>query len=112
MYELRNQAALNFSTEQVRKSFRPGDHVKVIQGRFAGETGSVVRVDERDVAAGDLREWTACLVADNNPREVEVFVRDLTLSVEVSSGLEHALVLTATRQTRRNVEKRFIVLGQ
>ncbi|XP_017695075.1 PREDICTED: transcription elongation factor SPT5, partial [Lepidothrix coronata] len=40
---------LEFPAQELRKYFRMGDHVKVIAGRFEGDTGLIVRVEENFV---------------------------------------------------------------
>lgn len=37
---------LEFPAQELRKYFKMGDHVKVIAGRFEGDTGLIVRVEE------------------------------------------------------------------
>ena len=37
---------LEFPAHELRKHFRIGDHVRVIAGRYEGDTGLVVRVEE------------------------------------------------------------------
>ena len=37
---------LEFFAHELKKFFRQGDHVKVIAGRFEGDTGLIVRVEE------------------------------------------------------------------
>lgn len=37
---------LEFPAHELRKHFRMGDHVKVIGGRYEGDTGLIVRVEE------------------------------------------------------------------
>ena len=41
--------ALRFPARELRKSFKVGDHVKVIKGRYEGDTGLVVRVEDNMV---------------------------------------------------------------
>lgn len=43
------QDPLEFPAHEVRKYFRMGDHVKVIAGRYEGDTGLIVRVEENFV---------------------------------------------------------------
>lgn len=43
------QDMLEFPAQELRKYFRMGDHVKVIAGRFEGDTGLIVRVEENFV---------------------------------------------------------------
>ena len=37
---------LEFFAHELKKYFRQGDHVKVIAGRYEGDTGLIVRVEE------------------------------------------------------------------
>ncbi|KAK7881032.1 hypothetical protein WMY93_030621, partial [Mugilogobius chulae] len=37
---------LEFPAHELKKYFRMGDHVKVIAGRYEGDTGLIVRVEE------------------------------------------------------------------
>lgn len=43
------QDMLEFPAQELRKYFKMGDHVKVIAGRFEGDTGLIVRVEENFV---------------------------------------------------------------
>jgi transcription elongation factor SPT5 len=40
------QEALTFSSLELRKYFKAGDHVRVVNGRYEGDTGLIVRVEE------------------------------------------------------------------
>lgn len=46
---LNPQDMLEFPAQELRKYFKMGDHVKVIAGRFEGDTGLIVRVEENFV---------------------------------------------------------------
>ena len=39
------QDILEFPAHELRKHFKIGDHIKVIAGRYEGDTGLVVRVE-------------------------------------------------------------------
>lgn len=39
------QDLLAFQARELRKSFKDGDHVKVVSGRYEGETGLIVRIE-------------------------------------------------------------------
>ena len=39
------QDLLAFQARELRKAFKEGDHVKVVAGRYEGETGLVVRIE-------------------------------------------------------------------
>ncbi|KDQ56765.1 hypothetical protein JAAARDRAFT_36254 [Jaapia argillacea MUCL 33604] len=60
----------------VRKRFKPGDHVKVMTGKNADETGLVVSVAENVVT----------FLSDMSMQEVSVFSKDLREAAEVGSG--------------------------
>lgn len=61
----------------VRKRFKPGDHVKVMQGSAADETGLVVQVQ------GDV----VTFLSDLSSTEVSVFAKDVREAAEVGSGV-------------------------
>ncbi|KAH7910380.1 hypothetical protein BJ138DRAFT_1114128 [Hygrophoropsis aurantiaca] len=60
----------------VRKRFKPGDHVKVMTGQNADETGLVVSVTDNVVT----------FLSDMSLQEVSVFSKDLREAAEVGSG--------------------------
>ncbi|KAI0062514.1 transcription elongation factor Spt5 [Artomyces pyxidatus] len=60
----------------VRKRFKPGDHVKVMAGKNADETGLVVSV------AGNV----VTFLSDMSMQEVSVFSKDLREAAEVGAG--------------------------
>eukprot|EP01135_Chromosphaera_perkinsii_P005299 Nk52_evm7s335 gene=Nk52_evmTU7s335 len=70
--------ALQFQRRQLRKFFKMGDHVKVINGLHNGETGLVVRIDDGVVI----------FFSDVALKEVKVFSKDLQLTTEVASGVD------------------------
>ena len=43
------QDPLEFPANELRKFFKMGDHVKVIRGRYEGDTGLIVRVEDNIV---------------------------------------------------------------
>ncbi|KAJ5895161.1 hypothetical protein N7495_006852 [Penicillium taxi] len=66
---------IDATVETVRKSFREGDHVKVIgNSRFTNTVGMVVQI----------KDDTVTLLSDINMAEVTVFSKDLRLSSETS----------------------------
>ncbi|PIO40199.1 hypothetical protein AB205_0072600 [Aquarana catesbeiana] len=69
---------LEFPANELRKYFRMGDHVKVIAGRYEGDTGLVVRVEENFVI----------LFSDLTMHELKVLPRDLQLCSETASGVD------------------------
>ncbi|RKP33151.1 hypothetical protein BJ085DRAFT_10414, partial [Dimargaris cristalligena] len=58
---------LRFSAKQLRKRFQPGNHVKVVSGRNAGEAGMIVAVSENVVT----------LLSEISSKEITVFSKDL-----------------------------------
>uniref|UniRef100_A0A4W5R4V8 Transcription elongation factor SPT5 n=1 Tax=Hucho hucho TaxID=62062 RepID=A0A4W5R4V8_9TELE len=70
---------LEFPAHELRKYFRMGDHVKVIAGRYEGDTGLIVRVEENFVI----------LFSDLTMHELKVLPRDLQLCSETASGCLH-----------------------
>ena len=60
----------------LRKSFSPGDHVKVMTGQHLGETGMVLKVDGSVVV----------MHSDSTKQEVKLLSQDIQITTEVSSG--------------------------
>ncbi|KZT26128.1 transcription elongation factor Spt5 [Neolentinus lepideus HHB14362 ss-1] len=73
--ELENQR-VDVPARSVRKKFKPGDHVKVMTGKNADETGLVVSVENNVVT----------FLSDMSMQEVSVFSKDLREAAEVGSG--------------------------
>lgn len=78
---------------EVAKYFRPGDHVKVIDGHHKGETGKVL--DVSGVPGESARElpsfaWLAAIALDDGGEEIQVFTKGLILSADVSTR-DHSL---------------------
>ena len=40
---------MEFPAHELRKHFKVGDHVKVIAGRYEGDTGLIIRVEDNAV---------------------------------------------------------------
>lgn len=59
-----------------------GDHVKVVAGQMAGETGMLLRLD-----AG-----VATLFLDSSRQEVKLFSRDLTESADIVAGIDRWVI--------------------
>ncbi|GAA6032088.1 hypothetical protein JCM8097_007064 [Rhodosporidiobolus ruineniae] len=68
---------IEVSARSVRKRFKPGDHIKVMQGSNADETGLVVKVQ------GDV----VTFLSDLSSTEVSVFAKDVREAAEVGSGV-------------------------
>ncbi|EGC36193.1 hypothetical protein DICPUDRAFT_47274 [Dictyostelium purpureum] len=65
-----------FKPYELQKYFKVGDHVKAIGGRYEGETGMVLRVDELQVV----------LLSDLTMTEIKVKPQDLQECTEVATG--------------------------
>lgn len=61
----------------VRKRFKPGDHIKVMSGKHADETGLVVKVEDN----------VTTFLSDLSMQEVSVFSKDIRQAAEVGSGV-------------------------
>ncbi|KYQ92608.1 transcription initiation factor Spt5 [Tieghemostelium lacteum] len=67
---------LLFKESELQKYFKIGDHVKVISGRYEGETGLVLRVED----------ITVVLLSDLTMTEVKVKIQDIQECSEISTG--------------------------
>ncbi|KAH9993332.1 early transcription elongation factor of RNA pol II, NGN section-domain-containing protein [Russula compacta] len=74
-YDLEGQK-VQVPARSVRKRFKPGDHVKVMSGKNADESGLVVSV------AGNI----VTFLSDMSMQEVSVFSKDLREAAEVGAG--------------------------
>ncbi|KAJ8683478.1 hypothetical protein QAD02_019270 [Eretmocerus hayati] len=70
--------ALEFQAQELRKYFTMGDHVKVVAGRYEGDTGLIVRVEQNRVV----------LFSDLSMHELEVLPRDLQLCADMATGVD------------------------
>lgn len=73
---------VEFLASQVRKYIAVGAHVKVTDGRYANETGTVVAVEQLD---GET-DFTAVVLTDVTNKEISVRTSQLRESAEVASG--------------------------
>ena len=73
---------VEFLSNQVRKYIAVGAHVKVMEGRYANETGVVVAVDSID---GET-DCTAVVLTDVTNKEISLRTSQLRESAEVASG--------------------------
>ncbi|OQV23554.1 Transcription elongation factor SPT5 [Hypsibius exemplaris] len=69
---------IEFPVRELKKFFRTGDHVRVLRGRYGGETGLVVRVEDNLVV----------LFADLTMHEMKVLPEDVQISSERASGID------------------------
>ncbi|KAL6302286.1 hypothetical protein BKA93DRAFT_405442 [Sparassis latifolia] len=67
---------IQIPARSVRKRFKPGDHVKVMAGQNADETGLVVSVIDNVVT----------FLSDMSMQEISVFSKDLREAAEVGTG--------------------------
>jgi transcription elongation factor SPT5 len=83
---------VEFLASQVRKHIEVGAHVKVIDGRYANETGVVVAVEKLDgggEAGGSVlsaADFTAIILTDVTSKEISVRISQVRESAEVASG--------------------------
>jgi transcription elongation factor SPT5 len=73
---------IEFLASQVRKHIAVGVHVKVMDGRYANETGTVVAVEQDD---GD-KDFTAVVLTDVTNKEISVRTSQVRESSEQYSG--------------------------
>lgn len=69
---------LEFPANELIKCFDEGDHVKVVEGRYEGDTGTIVRTDER----------SAWLLSDLSMDEIQVLIKDLQLCPDRATGVD------------------------
>ncbi|CAN0335810.1 unnamed protein product, partial [Discosporangium mesarthrocarpum] len=67
---------------QLEKFIKVGGHVRVIDGRFTGETGTILSVKQGEGSR------TAVVLTDMSAKEIEVHLSQLQESNEVSKGLD------------------------
>lgn len=63
---------------ELKKHFKVGDHVKVMNGRHEGETGLIVRVEDNN----------AIIISDLTMEEIPVFQRTLQLCKATATGVD------------------------
>ncbi|KAK3597633.1 hypothetical protein CHS0354_030186 [Potamilus streckersoni] len=69
---------LEFPAHELKKHFKMGDHVKVLAGRYEGDTGLIVRVEENMVV----------LFSDLTMHELKVLPKDLQLCTDMATGVD------------------------
>ncbi|ESP00239.1 hypothetical protein LOTGIDRAFT_225963 [Lottia gigantea] len=69
---------LEFPATELKKFFKMGDHVKVIGGRYEGDTGLIVRVEDNVVV----------LFSDLTMHELKVLPKDLQLCMDMATGVD------------------------
>lgn len=73
---------LKLNSDFVVKYFEPGDQIRVIDGKFKGETGIVVSIE------GSF----ANIALTQNNREIKIFANNLKLKSEIDQGLMNGLI--------------------
>lgn len=76
--ELKEPLTLN--AFELRKYFKVGDHVRVIGGRYEGDTGLIVRVEDNMII----------LLSDLSIEELKVLPKDLQLCADITTGVDSA----------------------
>lgn len=69
---------LDFQAHELRKYFRQGDHVRVIGGRYEGDTGLIVRVEDTMIV----------LFSDLTMHELKTLPKDLQLCTDMATGVD------------------------
>ena len=69
---------LDFQAHELKKYFKMGDHVKVIAGRYEGDTGLIVRVEDNQVV----------LFSDLTMHELKILPKDLQLCTDMATGVD------------------------
>lgn len=69
---------LEFPATELVKCFHEGDHVKVIDGRYENDTGTIVRTDDQE----------AILLSDVSMDEIKVLIKDLQLCPDRATGVD------------------------
>ena len=71
------EGQLRFLSEELERSFKPGDHVKVLAGKHEGETGLITKVEDKLVH----------LLSDSNKlHQITVLKQDVQETTEVATG--------------------------
>mmetsp|Transcript_2900 Transcript_2900/g.6155 ORF Transcript_2900/g.6155 Transcript_2900/m.6155 type:complete len:1188 (-) Transcript_2900:90-3653(-) len=77
---------VEFLVSQVRKHIAVGAHVKVMDGRYANETGVVVAVESIEGDEESDFDCTAVVLTDMTHKEISVRTSQLQESAEIASG--------------------------
>ncbi|CAL1541166.1 unnamed protein product [Lymnaea stagnalis] len=76
--DLKASDPLEFPYNELRKYFKMGDHVKVIAGRYEGDTGLIVRVEDNVIV----------LFSDLTMHELKVLPKDIQLCADMATGVD------------------------
>ncbi|XP_058789621.1 transcription elongation factor SPT5-like [Phymastichus coffea] len=69
---------IEFLPHELKKYFTIGDHVKVLEGKYEGDTGLIVRIEETRVV----------LFSDLSMHELEVLASNIQLCPDVATGVD------------------------
>lgn len=69
---------IEFQVHEVRKFFKVGDHIKIIGGQFEGDTGLVVRVEEKQIV----------MFSDLTQHEIKVLPKDCQVCPDMATGVD------------------------
>ena len=69
---------LDFPSHELKKYFKVGDHAKVISGRYEGDTGLILRVEDNQIY----------LFSDMTNHEMKVLPKDLQLCTDMATGVD------------------------
>lgn len=69
---------LDFQAHELKKYFKEGDHVKIIAGQYEGDTGLIVRVDEKEIA----------MLSDLTMHEVKILPKDCQICSDTATGVD------------------------
>ena len=69
---------LDFQAHELRKFFKVGDHVKIIGGQFEGDTGLIVRVEEKYIV----------MFSDLTLHEVKILPKDCQICADMATGVD------------------------
>ncbi len=74
---------LTVDVSMVTKYFEPGDMVRIIEGKYKGETGQVI----------DVEDLKASVVLDVSSQEIKIYTNYLKLKSETDTNLAVALTV-------------------
>merc|ERR1719429_484737 len=69
---------LDFQASELKKYFKQGDHARVIGGRYEGDTGLIIRVEENMIV----------LFSDLTMHELKTMPKDLQLCTDMATGVD------------------------
>lgn len=85
-----------YMPNEITKIFKVGDHVQILSGRFKGNTGNIIKVDEN----------VAHIISEDNKEEIQVLINDIKFSSNVNVT-DHA---PRKRDNRDKIKKHDLVI--